>query len=195
MEPAVNGQRVFETVCATCHGEKAEGKREVMAPSIAGLPAWYTRIQIGKFKAGIRGHPEDPPGTAMRAVAASLEPEVVEAVTAYVATLPVHPTTADGESDGSLSRFFTERCAICHRYNGRGERVFSSAPLTTLSGWYLAESLRKFRDGTRGQTLKDEGGWKMRGVVKSLSDETIDELVRHVAALAERYPPGEGRQR
>jgi cytochrome c553 len=189
---------VFVAVCAKCHGDRAEGNPQIMAPSLAGLPGWYGGLQLEKFRRGVRGkHHADLSGAQMQAIASSLTPELVPALAAYLADLKPVPPSAPSRADPVRGAgLYTEICARCHRFNGQGERAFHSAPLTVLSGWYLAGSLRKFREGVRGYHDGDPEGPKMREIANRLGDREIDDLVGYIAALAERYPPGEaGRRR
>jgi cytochrome c553 len=159
------------------------------------MPSWYTELQLRKFREGVRGKPhQDLPGQQMRAIAAALAPDLAAPMAAHIAALKPHPTRPLDGAAGNADRggaMFQEVCAKCHRYNGQGEQVFRSAPLTTLPGWYLAESLRKFRAGLRGYEHGDLDGPKMQEIASILGDPEIRDLVAYVATLAERYPPGE----
>ena len=188
-EPAT----IFATVCATCHGENADGKQETMAPALAGLPRWYGVIQLNKFREGLRGkHHADLTGAQMQAIAASLTSDLVTGLAAYLEGLKPVPIQAPQEANPVRGgELFEEICAKCHRFNGQGEQVFRSAPLTTLSSWYIAESLRKFREGVRGYHHGDLEGPKMQEVAKQFGDQEIRDLIGYIALLAERYPPGQ----
>lgn len=191
-------ESVFTAVCAKCHGASAEGNAQIMAPSLAGLPHWYGSLQLNKFRDGVRGkHHADLTGAQMQAIAATLTPELVTAIASHLETLqPVPILTPPGADPRRGGELYDEICAKCHRFNGQGERAFRSAPLTTLSGWYLAASLRKFREGVRGSHGADLEGPKMREIAVRLGDREINDLVAYIALVAERYPPGEsGRKR
>ncbi len=193
-QPVTGGATVvFQTVCAGCHGERGEGKRELLAPSIAGMPRWYTALQLEKFREGVRGKPHlDLGGTQMRAIALAVTPALVPDLAAHIEGLKPFPTEGPAGADAVRGgEMFNEICSKCHRYNGQGEIVFRSAPLTTLPGWYLVESLRKFRDGLRGYEHGDLDGPKMREIASILGDREIDDLVAYIATLSKRYPPGE----
>jgi len=191
-EPAV----LYKTVCATCHGPEGEGKRELFAPSISGLPAWYVEFQLAKFREGHRGLPPDQTGAVMRAIAISLSVESIPPLARYIASLEPHPTEGEPPEDvARVAALYYESCAPCHRFNGHGERVFKSAPITVLPVWYIEDSLLKFREGIRGNHPDDEQGAKMREITAHLSDEIIADLASYLTVLAETYPPGERRQR
>lgn len=193
---AQDARTVFQTVCAACHGPNGEGKREVMAPSIAGVPTWYSTLQLEKFRAGERGKPhQDVAGTQMRAIALALTPELVPKMAEYIASLDPIPTSIPEAVDFEYGEsIYMGTCAQCHRYNGQGERVFRSAPLTHLPAWYIEESLRKFREGLRGYQHSDLDGPKMREIAQYLGDKEIEQLIAYISHLAEKYPPGETRR-
>ena len=50
-EGTAKGEELYGR-CSNCHGEQGEGKREILAPAIAGLPAWYVENQLEKYKNG-----------------------------------------------------------------------------------------------------------------------------------------------
>ena len=51
---------VLYALCTQCHASNGAGNSEVLAPAIAGMPAWYIERQLVNFKSGIRGlHAED----------------------------------------------------------------------------------------------------------------------------------------
>ena len=187
---------LYRSVCATCHGLRGEGRKELFSPSIAGLPDWYVVLQMEKFRRGFRGLPPDHAGMAMRSIASALPSNALPALAAYVSSLERHPTEGPGPEDLSrTAEYFFENCAPCHRYNAHGERVFHSAPLTLLPAWYAEASLRKFRDKIRGGHPEDESGKKMQEKTAGLTDELIRELAAYLAVLAEKYPPGKRQPR
>jgi cytochrome c oxidase subunit II len=60
------GERIYETICGSCHGQKAKGNRLMHAPRLNGFEDWYLENQIKKFKNGLRGnHPIDTYGAPM----------------------------------------------------------------------------------------------------------------------------------
>lgn len=189
---------IYERTCLACHGPSGEGKAELQAPSIAGLPDWYVREQMRKFREGQRGiHPEDTPGQVMRAIALGLtEDDVAEAARA-VAAMPEHRTEAPPDGfDPTPGRFvYANQCMECHRYNGRGEVVFHSAQLVTLNRDYLRRQLHNFRSGRRGATTNDISGAKMVAMAGSLDDATIEMLVDYIGALAHGDDPRPAREK
>ncbi len=85
-DPAA-GQALY-AVCQACHGPQGEGSEAVKAPPIARLDDWYIARQLRKFQAGVRGRAEnDTTGLQMAAMAATVPPDQVEHIAAYVRTL------------------------------------------------------------------------------------------------------------
>ncbi len=181
-----DGPMLFQTVCAQCHGTSGEGKVEIKAPAIAGMPAWYVNTQFANLREGRRGHDAaDPQSFMMAAIAKALEPEQIRAVVAYVEQIPMQvPVGKDREiananvQDGM--RLFQERCMECHRYNGSGEMTFGSPPLIGRQSWYLEEQLKKFKSGKRGAMKNDVNGAKMVQVTNFFIED--DQMLRDVVA-------------
>jgi cytochrome c oxidase subunit 2 len=82
------GQTLYQ-LCATCHGQQAEGKLAYQAPRLAHQHDWYLLTQLKHFKAGIRGKaPNDTFGMQMQAVTMTLADEqAMKHVIAYIKTL------------------------------------------------------------------------------------------------------------
>lgn len=183
--------RVFLNTCATCHGEKGEGVRQLMTPSIASLPRWYIEEQIRKFSNGQRGdHPKDLNGQKMRAAISTLSGEEIAQALDYLETLPAlnHVSILKGDADRGYQLYY-DHCMACHRFNGHGEVVFKSASLNGLQDWYLLEQFNKFEHGIRGYHPDDESGHKMRESVAHISNhqDKID-ILALLSGLAQKYP-------
>ncbi|MEM0896344.1 MAG: c-type cytochrome [Verrucomicrobiota bacterium] len=196
-QDAPAGASHFQKVCANCHGGKGEGKKELMAPSIAAMPDWYIEAQIAKFKRDQRGtEPADAAGLTMHAIASTLDAEAVQQLAAYIDQLPIIPTKNTRGGDPKLGEeVYADICMECHRFNGRGEPYFRSAQLIGLPDWYIVRQLKNFRDGVRGSDVEDEEGQKMHRVTMRMDDKTIDSLAAHIAVLADEYSKEESRAR
>ena len=113
---AKDGQTIFQTVCAQCHGTAGEGKPELKSPSIAGMPSWYVNTQFANLREGRRGHDAaDPQSFMMAAIAKALQPEQIKAVVAHVEKMPIKvPMGKDREianaSPQDGMQLFQERC-------------------------------------------------------------------------------------
>ena len=117
---AERSQALFQ-LCVVCHGTQGEGRIDLGAPAIAGLPEWYVAAQLQKFRHGVRGsHPQDTAGMRMRPMARSLPTESdVQAVAQYVATLPSQtpPRTLTGDLASGAQQY--QLCLACHGPDGR----------------------------------------------------------------------------
>ena len=193
----ISEKGAYQRICQQCHGENGEGNLELRSPSIAGQPAWYLQRQIEKFRSGQRGaDPRDTFGQQMRAIALTLEDadiaEAIETVTSFRAFPTESTLTADSEHGRQI---YQEQCIDCHRYNGSGELVFGSSPLTAFQDWYLADQLDKFRTGIRGYHADDEKGSQMRHLASYLAESDTRDVTAYIATLAKRYPPEDQRRR
>ena len=183
------GTTMFQNVCAQCHGAKGEGNIQIKSPSIAHLPSWYVIAQINNFREDRRGtDPTDPQGLLMAGISKALQPDQIHALAKHVEKMPmVVPTPLTKEGEVSLENgmiLFQERCMECHRYNGSGEIVFGSPPLTGLQDWYLADQIRKFKSGKRGTVKADVNGAKMVFSSQFISDEqTLKDVVAYIMTL------------
>jgi cytochrome c oxidase subunit 2 len=92
-EPTLDGDadkgKPLYVVCATCHGQKAEGNVALNAPRLNNQQDWYILRQLQNFKAGIRGkHPQDTYGAQMAPMAMTLADEqAMKNVIAYIISL------------------------------------------------------------------------------------------------------------
>ncbi len=189
---AIPAEQTYSRVCATCHGEDGYGKPELSSPPIAGLPSWYVEEQIGKFRKGWRGaKPEDLPGLQMRAIAMSLSDEQIIAASELVEKMPSYtPPVESPEEMLNRGRYlYANQCMACHRYNGSGEIVFRSAPLTGLSATYIERQLRNYQSELRGYHKSDISGQKMVDACRHLSDQEISALASYITALANGDDP------
>ena len=182
------GQDLYKT-CIPCHGTHGAGSLELRAPAIAGLPEWYIKTQLAKFKGDIRGaHPDDDEGHRMRPMARTLyQPGDLEAVAAYVAKLPQVPAHAVLQGgDPALGQVsYTSVCVACHGPDGRGIQAMNAPPLTGQADWYLLAQLKKFKTGMRGAHPEDISGSQMRAMSSTLQDTTA---MRNVVAYIKTLP-------
>lgn len=173
--------------CTPCHGANGEGKREQLAPPIAGLPAWYVETQLQHYKADIRGNAyDDLAGLRMRPMALSLLKEQdIKDMAAFVETLPTPPAQVagiDGYAPNGASAFAL--CVACHGANGEGNPALKAPPIAGQADWYVYEQLRKFKGGLRGADPRDVTGAQMRAIALGLGDDkALHDVARYVADL------------
>ncbi len=181
--PALGEQRGRElfVLCATCHGERGEGNARRGAPAIAGLPQWYLEAQLRKFLSGQRGyHPQDNAGLQMRPMAQAVRrSEDLQAVAAYVASLPRTSPSATLDGQAAQGQGLYATCVACHGADGKGNEALKAPPLVGQNDWYIVAQLKKFKDGLRGTDAGDVTGQQMRAMANVLGDE---KAMRDVAA-------------
>ena len=114
----------------------------------------------------------------------------ISSVVAYVVSLPIPdpPATAEGDAEAGEEEY-TALCANCHGGDGRGVdtgvQELNAPSLLHLNDWYIASSLRKYRDGVRG--VGDAAGATMRAPASDMSDERIANVTAFVMTM-QRLP-------
>ncbi len=183
------GAELYE-LCAQCHGTRGEGNQLILAPAIAGLPEWYVAHQVRNFKGGLRGtHPEDVAGLRMHPMALALDKEEeIDAVSAYVATLPpVDPAPVLEGGDPERGRELYAPCVACHGPDGKGNQALNSPNITHASDWYLFSSLQRYKNGMRSYNPANANAQVMRGMVGTLPDEqAMRDVVAYIMTLREQ---------
>ncbi len=192
-----SAEHLFAATCAACHGPAGQGNASLKAPSIAGLPAWFSQLQFEKFRNGQRGEGEgDAAGSHMQAIANAIDEQRLTGLAEHIEKMPIVATRNDLGGDAVAGEaLFMEHCAGCHRYNAHGEKAFRSAPLSGLQDWYLLETLIKYREETRGYHRNDIDGIFMHRNLKYVTDEDFRHIIAYIAELAVKYPPDERRPR
>lgn len=184
---AGRGEALFK-LCSQCHGSAGEGKQEIAAPAIAGLPAWYVTTQLKNFQSGARGtHFDDIEGMRMRPMSRTLTKEGdVEAVAAHVDALPrgtPAPTLAGGDAAKGQRLYLL--CASCHGIDGTGSEPQGGPPLIGQSDWYIQAQLEKYKAGVRGRDPRDSFGLMMQPMALTLPDEqAMKDVIAHIMTLS-----------
>ena len=179
---------VLYALCTQCHASNGAGNSEVLAPAIAGMPAWYIERQLVNFKSGIRGlHAEDTGGLRMYPMSQWLRSEADQkAVSAYVASLPAATPEPEltAKGDAARGQGYYAVCSACHGPNGGGNEGMGAPPLTGQSDWYLYSSIKKYKDSVRGTGKGDPYGAAMIGMVATLPDDNaILDVIAHIQSL------------
>ncbi len=198
----IAGQSSY-AVCASCHGANGEGNKAMHAPRLAGLDSEYMKRQLRHFKRGVRGsHEDDTWGRTMAPMAMMLsDARAINNVVGYISTLSGQEVfsgeAAYGLSD-AVERFevsasgdpmksmelYESTCAMCHGSDGSGVWTVNAPALTELEDWYLADQLKKFRDGIRGRHEDDLYGLQM-GLVSNtmIDDKAIQDMAAYISTL------------
>jgi len=173
-------------ICAPCHGNQGEGKAELEAPAIAGLPEWYLNSQLKNFRDGVRGkHPKDVAGMRMRPLARTIpREEDVAIVSTYVSGMkrPDLPRTVFGNV--AMGEETYKVCIACHGANGEGMKELNSPPLRGAHDWYLLTQLKNFKNKVRaGDPATDPIGATMAPMAAILDEEAMKNVVTYINAL------------
>ena len=180
-----SGEAQFK-LCISCHGAKGEGKQNLAAPAIAGMPAWYVEAQLIKFKTGVRGlHPKDVPGMRMRPMARTIRTnEDIKAVSEYVAKLPAQDQKATVKGDIVKGEATYQVCQACHGAGGKGIKALNAPPLLNGSDWYLLTQLKNFKAGIRGANAAiDATGAQMAPQAMMLDEKAMLDVIAYINAL------------
>ncbi len=115
------GQKLFASNCATCHGMNAQGQ-EGVAPSLIGVGAASVDFQVGTGRM-----PMQSSGPQAIAKTVQFNAEQIRQLSAYVASLAPGPAIpaaetvdpAQGDAAQGMNLFRTN-CAMCHGSIGGG---------------------------------------------------------------------------
>lgn len=172
-------------LCAACHGTDGGGNQELKAPPIAGLPDWYIKNQLDKFRAGIRGaHPKDIVGLRMRPMGRHLNDEDAALMVSHVAAMPAVPQKETVKGNLVKGEGTYQTCLACHGAKGEGNQQLGAPPLVRLADWYMIDQLAKFKAGIRGgNPAADPIGATMQGIAGILDEESMKNVVAYVNTL------------
>jgi len=182
---AVAGKAQY-AVCASCHGQQAEGIEAMNAPALAGLAPWYLERQIRHYQQGIRGaHQDDTFGQQMAGMSRVLANDnAIRNVSAYIDSLPAPevPGTVSGNVAKGAAHF--NSCGACHGAKAQGNYALQAPRLAGIQDWYLKRQLHNFRQGIRGTHEGDNYGHQMVLMARSLQNEkSIDDLLSYLNSL------------
>jgi cytochrome c oxidase subunit II len=179
------GKASFAT-CTACHGDRAQGNKELGAPKLAGQAGWYIARQLQSFKHGVRGSNEnDTYGKQMIPFASMLADDTaVNNIVAYIGTLSdARPDASVGGNPERGEKLYAT-CAACHGDKAQGIWATNAPRLAGMSDWYMARQLENFRQGIRGTHPQDFHGAQMRSMARSLKDEAaINDLLDYIHTL------------
>jgi cytochrome c553 len=174
-------------MCQQCHGANLEGNAPVLAPAIAGLPAWYTEAQLVKFRNDIRGkHPRDIGGMKMRPLMLYLRnDEEAKLLGEYIEKLPKNPAAQTVTGDVSRGKERYALCQSCHGENAQGIKELNAPPLTISDDWYYLTQLKNFKIKARGgDAAADPIGNQMIAIAATLEDEQVmKDIIAYINTL------------
>ncbi|MDZ7644684.1 MAG: cytochrome c oxidase subunit II [Woeseiaceae bacterium] len=174
------------TVCASCHGQNAEGMQALNGPKLAGQSEWYMRAEIAAFQDGLRGyHDDDTYGKQMVPMANTLASEAaVNNVIAYMQSLPDEPAPATIEGNTANGERIYRRLLLLPRQRGRGpprhectaarrhDRLVHRAATREFPrrrAWRAPAGLLRQADGLHGARPAGRAGGQRRGRLHQLA--------------------------
>ena len=188
--------------CSSCHGDKAQGNKNLNAPALNVQEDWYIVRQLKKFKEGIRGtDPNDIPGMQMRPVALTLkDEEAMKSLAAYIKTFKIEglePPQQTNQGDVTRGKEYYTACVACHGDQGQGIKTLHAPALSGQHDWYIIMQLKNFKEGIRGAVPGDTTGALMRPMAMTLPNEqAMADVAAYISTFPvfpQESPPGEGR--
>lgn len=139
LKAAVEAGRKLSFFCANCHGETGVSKIPEV-PNLAGQNPGYLLEQIRKFGSGERKD------QFMQGLIKVLKDDERLQISAFYASAPVTPATADPVLVAKGKELFAKLCARCHGAEARGNELFPR--LAGQKQVYLKTSITRYRDNT-----------------------------------------------
>ena len=185
----VDGEALYLDNCSACHGQRAEGNIDFLAPVLAGYPVNYLLRQIGYFLRGFRtgGHSIEMIKDMIE-IQETLSADELHSITIYLSglELPVLEQEVQHIVEEQWlreSRLF-KGCSSCHGENAAGNTELSAPRLTAQYGWYIKSQLVGYRAGHRGTQAEDRFGRQMKSSADAIASEAdIDKLVNYLLTL------------
>lgn len=174
-------------VCASCHGQQAEGNPALNAPRLNGLQTWYLERQLKYYQLGVRGaHPDDLYGRQMAPMANMLNSdEAIRNMAAYISQLAVTdaPDTISGDSARGMA-IYNSNCAACHGNDGTGSWATDAPHIAGMSDWYVATQLTNFKAKIRGAHADDDYGEQMVSFATAMRNEQqMNDVIAYLNSL------------
>ena len=182
-EEFAKAESLFAESCLICHSNQ-EMQR---GPIIDGLPAWYGKAQLEKFRDGIRGqNPENRSELLMGSARERFgDDETIRLLSTYIADLPPKPHSKVVRGNAERGQLIYGTCLLCHGAYGQGNDRLRSPPLNILEDWYLLDQLRKFASGKRGYNPGDPYGIQMAYSLNGFSDQDLKDVIAYIQRFSE----------
>lgn len=115
-----HGQKLYETHCAQCHGQRALGSASRSIPALAGQRRAYLVKQLADFSELERESRQMHVVVSKPALA---DEQAWADLSGFLNSLPraSFPQTGDGRGLELGEAIFQEQCASCHQEDGRGD--------------------------------------------------------------------------
>ncbi len=182
--PDLNAGRKKSETCVACHN--TDGNSTVPTwPKIAGQPEKYLIEQLKEFRKGEKGGRFEANMYGM--THALSDQDIADLATYFASQKETSGTTKQewlerGEKlyRGGNSKTGVPACGpSCHGMRGEGNPPAGFPPLSGQHPDYIAEQLKRFKDGTRSN---DPNGI-MRDIAKRMTEEEIQAVSNYVSGL------------
>jgi ubiquinol-cytochrome c reductase cytochrome c subunit len=172
------GRELFLTGCASCHGADGEGTDQ--GPDLIGVGAASADFQLTTGRM-----PDTDPDRQPVSKPPAYEPDEIDALVAYVASLGDGPPIPDIDHPrGRLvegTQLYILNCAGCHSSAGNGGALSSGRNAPTLHGSTGVQVAEAVRTGP--------GPMPVFGP-ETLSDRQVNSIVKYVRYLDDPEDPG-----
>jgi cytochrome c553 len=161
--------------CTACHGPAGNSRSDAM-PILAGmLPAYFVKA-IDDYAAGRRPSPE------MEPFAKSVKLLGTREIAAWFAAQPRQQSRIKIDRAAvERGRAASGQCAACHGEDGRGDASKGVAALAGQPPGYLKSQMLLWKADKRSPG--DEPLVKMKALMKSFSDATLEDLAAYYSSL------------
>lgn len=182
---ASEGEALYQT-CSSCHGPAAAGIEALASPQLAGQSYAYVKEQLINFRSGNRGNAkEDIHGQMMMATAQELTDGAIEALSAYVSTLPPQLQTSTPSGDVQKGGvFYRDNCLDCHGGQAQGISSIFSPNLVVLQDWYIRDQIAAYRSGWRGNSQSSTRAKHMRSIANVFGNQQeLEDVIAWLDAI------------
>lgn len=169
------GRDLFQRSCASCHGDNGTGGEFGPSLTSAGAAAADFQLRTGRM-------PLADPGSQAERKEPAFEPDQIEALVAFVASLGDGPAIPEVDIDqGRIARgqeIFQGNCAPCHGSTGNGG---AAGPEALAPGLFGSEPLDVAEAVITGPGQMPKFGF---------DDEARNDVVAYIDFLQRQSPPG-----
>ena len=171
------GEKIFNELCAQCHGEDGWGSYSGDFPQLAGQHSNVIIKQLADIRAGNRDNPQMYP-IAKASVMGG--PQAMADVAAYITTMPMDPDPEVGEGDRleEAGKLYSALCSRCHGANGEGSQEQFYPLIQGQHYEYLLRQLVWIRDGKRRNA-----NLEMAKLISQMRNEELEMLADYVSRL------------
>jgi cytochrome c553 len=137
LEPDLRqGEKLYRTHCASCHGKRARGEARTVTPALAGQLPIYLMKQMVDFAEANRASDDMHRVPSRKALTG---PQAIRDVSAYLGALVRNPSPERGDGAGLEvgKRAYQGFCAFCHGATGEGNEEHATPSLQGQHYSYL----------------------------------------------------------